>query len=206
MDRPILPVAVLALLTFCSPDRNRQASDTGMGGATAGGLSSNDTMPTGGADSAAPAGHATPSPAGILSQLSVANTAEIRLAGTVAKQATSPQVKQVARKLAADHAKNLEQLRALAQKLSLSLTSPQGGASPDTTALPPDLQGKSGTELDRAFVQHEIQEHQANIEKIRSQMIPAAQDEQIKTYLQKTVTEMEGHLAALQRAQQQLGA
>jgi putative membrane protein len=206
MKRPIVPVAVLALLTFCSPDRNRQTPETGMGGATSGGLSSNDTIPTGGADSAAPAGSAAPSPAGILSQLSVANAAEIRLAGTVAKQAASPQVKQVARKLAADHGKNLEQLRALAQKLNLSLTSPQGGASPDTTALPPDLQGKSGSELDRAFVEHEIQEHQANIEKIRSQMIPAAQNEQIKTYLQKTVTEMEGHLAALQQAQQQLGA
>src|SRR3954463_4386702 len=110
MKRPVLPVAVLALLTFCSPDRNRQTPETGMGGATAGGLSSNDTMPTGGADSSAPAGAATPSPAGILSQLSVANSAEIRLANMVAKEATSPQVKQVARKLAADHGKNLEQL------------------------------------------------------------------------------------------------
>jgi putative membrane protein len=201
----LIPAAALALLTFCSPDRSRQDGETGMGGATAGGLSTNDTMPTAGGDSVAPTGNATPTPAGILSQLSVANTAEIQLAGLAAKQATSPQVKQVAKKLAADHTRNLEQLRALAQKLNLTLTSDQGAAA-DSTALPPDLQGKSGPEFDKGFVQHEIEEHQANIDKIRTQMIPAAQNEQIKTYLQKTITEMEGHLAALKQVEQRLGA
>jgi putative membrane protein len=190
----LTPAAALALLLFCSPDRNRQDPETGMGAA--------------GADSAAPAGDATPAPAAILSELSLANIAEIQFTRVAAKQATSPQVKQVARKLAADHSRNLEQLRALAQKLDLNLTpaEPGGGTGADNTALPADLQGKSGPDFDRAFVRHEIEEHQANIEKIKTQMIPAAQDEPIKAYLQKTVTEMEGHLAALKRVEQQLGA
>jgi putative membrane protein len=198
--RPILiPAAALALLTFCTPDRNRQDSETGMGGAAAGGLSSNDT---------APAGNATPTPAAILSELSGANTAEIRLASVAAKQAASPQVKQIAKKLAADHSRNLEQLRALAQKLDVNLTGNQPGAAvaADSTALPADLEDKSGPGFDQTFVRHEIEEHQASIDKIKIQMIPAAQHEQIKAYLQETVTEMEGHLTALKRVEHQLGA
>jgi putative membrane protein len=196
-----LSVAALALLTFCSPGRDRQNPETG-------GLSSNDTMATGGRDSAAPTGDATLTPAAILSQLNVANTTEIRLAGLAAKQAASRPVKQLARKLVADHRRNREQLQALAQKLNLNLTSAPGGqtAVADSTALPADLQGKSGAEFDKAFVRHEIEEHQANIEKIRSRMIPAAQNEQVRAYLQKTVTDLEGHLAALKQAEQQVGA
>jgi putative membrane protein len=189
----LIPAAALVLLTFCSPDRDRQNRETGMGGAT---------------DSTTPPGETTPAPAAILSQLNVANTKEIQLAGLAAKKATSPQVKQVAQKLATDHTKNRAQLRALAQKLNLNLTSAQGAnvAAADSVALPPDLQGKSGAEFDKAFVQHEIEDHQANIDKIRGQMIPGAQNEEVKAYLQKTVTDMEGHLAVLKRVQQQIGA
>jgi putative membrane protein len=201
----VIPGAALALLTFCSPDRNRQPDETGMGRATAGGLSSNDTIPTSGADTmSTEAGR----PAAILSQLNVANTTEIQLAGLAERQAATPQVKKVAKKLVADHTRNREELQALAQKLDLDLTSARGGAitPSDSTALPADLEGKSGKSFDQAFVQHEIDEHQAGIEKIRGQLIPAAQNEEIKNYLQKTATAMEGHLASLKQVQQQIGA
>jgi putative membrane protein len=193
--------AALALLTFCSPGRDRQNRETG-------GLSGSDTLPTGARDSAAPREDATLTPAAILSQLNVANTTEIQLAGLAARQAASRQVKQVARTLVADHSRNREQLQALAQKLSLNLRSAPGAQTDvaDSTALPADLRGKSGAEFDKAFVRHEIEEHQANIEKIRSQMIPAAQNEPVRAYLQKTVTDMERHLAALKLVGQQVGA
>jgi putative membrane protein len=208
MRSMLIPAAVLALLTFCSPHRDRPYRETGTGRATAGSLSSNDAVPSGGRDSAAPEEDAARTLADVLSQLNVSNMTEIRLGGLAAKRAGSAQIKQVARKLVADHTTNRQQLRALAQKLNLNLPSAGGGsiASGDSSALPADLQGKSGAEFDKAFVRHEIEEHQANIEKIRGRMIFAAQNEQIKAYLQKTVTDMEGHLAALKRAQQQIGA
>jgi putative membrane protein len=192
--------AALALLTFCSPARDRQNRETG-------GLSGSDTMPSAGHESVAPTGDATLTPAAILSQLNVANMTEIQLAGLAAKQAVSRQVKQVARKLVADHTSSREQLQALVQKLNLNLTPAHGvEAAVADTALPADLQGKSGAGFDKAFVRHEIEDHQANIEKIRSQMIPAAQNEPVRAFLQKTVTDMEGHLAALKLVGEQLGA
>jgi putative membrane protein len=204
----LIPAAAFALLTFCSPGGDRQNPETGMGGATAGGISSNDTMPTAGGDTASPAGEANPTPAAMLSQLNVGNTMEIQLGTLALKQAASPQVKQIARKLVADHTKNRAQLQALAQKLNLDLTPSQGGdlSAADSTALPASLQGVSGAAFDKAFISQQIEDHQSNIEKIRSQMIPVAQDQQLKSFLQKTVKDMEGHLAALQRVQQQVGA
>jgi putative membrane protein len=171
----------------------------------AGELSTNDTMPsTAGDSAAATTGAATPS--AILSQLYVANTTEIQLSKLAAKQASSPLVKRIAGKLAADHAKNREEGRALAQRLNLTLIPAAGGdiAAADSAAVPPELQGKTGRDFDKAFVEHEIKEHEDNIEKIQNQLLPAAQNAELKAYLQKTLTAVQGHLASLKQVQQQL--
>lgn len=204
MRSVLVTAAVLALFTSCSPG-NRRSSETGMAEGGVGGLSTRDTMPSVAGDTAATSGATTP--AAVLSQLYVANTTEIQLSRLAAKKAVSPKVKQVANKLAADHAKNREEERALAQKLSITLTpAALGDAAPDSTAVPPELQGKTGAGLDRAFVEHEIKEHQANIEKIQNQLLPATQNAEVKAYLQKTLTAIQGHLASLQQVQQQLGS
>lgn len=216
MRTVFIPVAVVAVLVSCSSG-NRRNTDTGMVEGGAGGLSTRDTIPSGAMGS--PRSDSTPattvdssttasSPAAILSQMNVANTTEIQLATLAAKKASSPKVKQIARKLATDHSKNREQLRGLAQKLNVTLTPAQGGSvsAADSAAMPPDLQGKSGRNFDRAFVQHEIADHQSNIQKLQTQAIPSAQDAAVKAYLQKTVTEMQAHLSSLKQVQQQLGS
>jgi putative membrane protein len=203
-----LPPLVLGLLVACSSGDNRRGGDTGMADSASGGLSSHDTMSAMAGDSGPVSGNTTVTPEGILSQMNVANTTEIQLSTVAAKKAGSGQVKQIARKLAADHTKNRQQLRALAQKLNVSLTPGQGGSvsAADSAAMPSDLQGKSGADFDRAFVQHEIDDHQANIDKLQHQILPALQNEQVKSYLQQTVTDMQGHLSSLQKVQQQLGS
>lgn len=195
MRQALFPAAALALLTFCSPDSNRRNAETGMAGEGAGGLDST------GASAEAP------SPSVILSQLYVANTSEIQLSKLAAKQATSPKVKQVANKLAADHAKNREEAHALAQKLNITLNAAAGGEATraDSAALPSELRGKTGSDFDQTFVEHEINEHEANIEKIQNQLLPAAQNPELKAYLQKSLTTIQGHLDALKQVQQQLG-
>lgn len=217
MIRPVFtPVVVMAVLVSCSSG-NRRNTDTGMVEGGAGGLSTRDTIPSGAVGSSRSDStgattvdsNATASSAGgILSQMNVANTTEIQLATLAAKKATSPKVKQIASKLAADHGKNREQVRALAQKLNVILTPAQGGSvsAADSAAMPPDLQGKSGRGFDRAFVQHEIADHQSNIQKLQTQVIPSAQDAAIKAYLQKSVTELQAHLSSLKQVQQQLGS
>jgi predicted outer membrane protein len=72
--------------------------------------------------------------------------------------------------------------------------------------MPEELQGKSGREFDRSFVQHQVQLHENNIEKIQSQLLPAVQDPQLKAYLQKTLKAMQGHLATLEKTEQQISS
>jgi putative membrane protein len=203
-----LPAAALGLLLACSSGDNRRGGDTGMADSAAGGMSSHDTMPMSGDSSTAVSGNTTVTPEGVLSQMNVANTAEIQLSTLASKKASSASVKQIAKKLAADHTKNRQEVRSLAQKLNVNLTSSQGGSvtAADSAAMPADLQEKSGRDFDKAFVQHEIDDHQSNIEKIESQILPSLQNEQIKTYLQKTVSEMQAHLSSLKQVQQQLGS
>ena len=198
----------LVLLVSCSPG-NQRSSETGMAKGGAGGLSTRDSMPATPdtmsftrTDTTSGTGAAS-APAALLSQLNEANTAEIQLSTVAAKKARSPRVKQVARKLAAEHTKNREELRALAQKLNVTLTSGQGDSS---STVPPDLRGKSGRNFDRAFIQHEINAHQASIEALQTQAIPAVQNADIKGYLQTTVKDMQGHLSSLKQVQKQLGS
>jgi putative membrane protein len=208
MQFALLPTATLILLASCSP--GNRGSETAMADGGGGGFNSRDTIASAPGDTSAASGsNAVSSPtSAVLSQMNVANTTEIQLASMAAKKAASAKVKQIAAQLATDHTKNREQVRALAQKLSVSLTPGQGGdvSAADSAAMPPDLRGKSGRDFDRAFIQHEVSDHQSNIEKLQTQMIPSAQNADVKAYLQKTVTEMQGHLASLKQVQRQLGS
>src|SRR5215216_5763458 len=203
----LLPAAILTLVLSCSPDNARRVGDTGMADSAPGGLSTHDTMPSTGTDSSVVGSEREASPAAILSQMNVANITEIQLSTLAAKKAASPAVKQIAKKLVADHTRNREQVRALAKKLNVTLTPGQGGSvsSGDSVAMPQNLQTSSGSQFDKAFIQFQIDAHQSNIDRIRSQTLPAVHDE-LKAYLQQTLTDMQAHLSSLQRVQQQLGS
>lgn len=203
--RAFFPAAALALLTFCSPGNDRRAAGTESASDGAGGFSSRDTVPS----PAPPADvslDAATKPSAILSQMNVANTTEIQLARMAAQKASSPQVKKLAEKLAVDHSKNREQVRALARKLDVTLIPAAGGdvTTADSAAIPSDLRTLSGAEFDRAFVEHQIRDHESSIERIRSQLLPAAQTPQVETYLQRTLTDMQAHLASLKEVQQKI--
>jgi putative membrane protein len=203
----LFPLACAALLISCSSENDQRSGDTGMAEGAPGGISSRDTMPATTADTGAVGGNTGVTPAGVLSQMNVANTTEIQLSTLASRKATSPPVKEIARKLVAHHTKNREEVRALAKKLNVTLTPAQGGSisSSDSVALPQELQTQSGAEFDEAFVLYQINAHRANIDRIQNQTLPAVEDAQLKAYLQKTLTAMQGHLASLQQAQQQLG-
>jgi putative membrane protein len=213
MRYAVLPTALLVLIVSCSPG-NQRSSETGMAEGGAGGLSTRDTMPSTvdtvsftRADSTAGT-EAASAPAAILSEMNVANTTEVQLSTLAAKKARSPKVRQIAHKLADDHAQNREELWALAQKLNATLTPGQGGSvsAAGSAALPPDLRGKSGRDFDRAFIEHEINDHQSSIQRLQTQAIPSVQNADIKAYLQKTLKEMQSHLSMLKQVRKQLGS
>ena len=200
--------AMLLLLSACSSENNRRTGDTGMAEGAPGGISSRDTMRSAMADTGAVGGNGEATPAGVLSQMNVANTTEIQLSTLATKKGSSAQVKQIARKLVADHTKNREEVRALAQKVNVSLVPAQGGnvSSKDSVAMPEDLKNLSGTNFDKAWLRYQIEAHNSNIQRIQNQTLPSVQEPEIRTYLQKTLTAMQGHLASLEQVQQEVGS
>jgi predicted outer membrane protein len=138
---------------------------------------------------------------GILSALTVANKKEIVEAKYAVEHASHAAVKGLARQLIADHTKNMEQSQKLADRLGVSGQIPNENMADST--LPPELQDARGPDFDQAFVMHQREAHQMNVNKIRTQFLPSADNAELRQYLQETVTAMEGHLKQIDQIQTQ---
>jgi len=162
----------------------------------------NTAQPT--RSAANPSGATGSEASGILSVIATANQAEIQGAKDAQTKASNPQVKRFAAKLAHDHQKNEQEAQALAKRLGVDLAGGAAAASESQSAAMGELASKTGADFDRAYVEHEIQDHQQNIDKIEHQMLPAAKDPQVKAFLQKTDREMKNHLQVAKQLEQQL--
>lgn len=201
MRRRTLPALAAAAVMACTPgqtERRGDAAETGMadtGAAT--------TMTTG-ADTATtgtPAGENPAGLEGIFSRLELANTAEIETSRLAATRASSAEVKQIAQKLVTEHTRNRTELEALARKKGITPLDRAGGSTARDTSGVLALEGLAGAAFDSAFVAAQIEVHQANLHAIRNQLLPSAQDADVRQYLEKTQTAMQGHLADLEQMQ-----
>jgi putative membrane protein len=189
----------LALLLACGGG-DREAAPAGgtAGGANETGMSA-DTASTG-----TPTGEGEASLGGILSRLELANTAEMQTSELATKQARAPAVKRMAEQLLTHHRQNRTELRTLAKQKGVDLVPAQGGSTARDTAGVLALRSLEGADFDTAFVAGQIEAHRTNIDAIRHQMLPAAQDAEVRQFLQKTQAAMEKHLAGLEEIQSQL--
>lgn len=64
----------------------------------------------------------------------------------------------------------------------------------------------SGAEFDRAYIEHQVSAHQEALEMIDRQLMPAAQDPQLRQTLEKAQREVEAHLEEARQIQQRLGS
>lgn len=204
MRPQITTILGLALLLGCGGGER----DTTPGGGTAGetGMTADTTVTGAAGDTASsgtPTGERDASLGGILSRLEIANTAEIRLSEVGTAQAQSPAVKEIANTLLTQHRKNRTELEALAEKQGVDLVAAAGGTVRDTSGELA-LRSLEGAAFDSAFVAGQIEAHRTNVNAIRNQMLPAAEDADVRQYLQKTLAAMEKHLADLQEIQGQL--
>jgi putative membrane protein len=137
--------------------------------------------------------------ASIVTQLAQADMAEVQQARTALKESKNAAVRSLATKLQTDHSAHLRQMRDLAAKLKVP--------APDSSGVPaaPELVGKTGAAFDSAFVQHAIDDHQQDIDKLQNTMLPAAQNAELKTLIQQTVPKLKAHLALAQTAERTLG-
>jgi putative membrane protein len=124
-----------------------------------------------------------------------ANTFDIATGKLAAKQGQSNEVRQFGAMLARDHAMVRQQGRDLAQKLGVTPTPPAGDHSAqDQAATLQRLSALRGAEFDRAFLQHEAAFHTDVIAAIKSTLLPAIQNEELKALVVKVAPAFQAHL------------
>ena len=154
----------------------------------------------------APAPAAGPTDAEIAHIVVTANTIDVEAGELAASKASNAEVKKFGEKMVADHNGVNQQAGALAQKLSLTpadnATSQSLKTSADATKQ--RLEGLSGAEFDRAYMENEVAFHQAVLDAIDNTLIPNAQNAELKSLIEQVRPAIDGHLKMAQNIQQTL--
>jgi putative membrane protein len=179
--------AVALLLTACGKkdaDADRAAADSTMGAMA--------PAPATPAPAAAPA----VSDPQIAAIVVAANTVDIEAGKLAESKATNAKVKAFGKQMVTDHSAVNKQATALVTKLgvtpeenetSRSLTS--GGDQNRSS-----LQGKTGKDFDKAYIDNEVTYHQAVLDAIDKTLIPNASNAELKTLLTQTRPAIAAHL------------
>ncbi|MEA2723464.1 MAG: putative rane protein [Gemmatimonadales bacterium] len=124
-----------------------------------------------------------------------ANSFDIETGKLAAKRGHSNEVRQFGAMLARDHDMVRQQGRDLAKKLGVTPTPPAGDQSArDQAATLHRLAGLRGAEFDRAFLQHEATFHRDVIAAVKSTLLPAIKNEELKALVVKVAPAFQAHL------------
>ncbi len=125
-----------------------------------------------------------------------ANTWDIGTGGLARTKAGHKDVKAFARMLVDAHTAVRKQGRALAGKLGVTPVpvARDFALAVDYTDTMKKLEGLSGTAFDRAFLEHEIAYHQAVIDAVTKQFLPAIKNAELKTFVESVAPAFVAHL------------
>lgn len=192
-------VAALVLVAGCKSQQNNVAQ-TGNEAATPP-AAMNAPAPESAATGNAPATSAAvsdPQIAHIALSASSGDSARGKLAET---KATNAQVKSFAKEMVTDHTMLNKKAVELANKLNV--TPAESPADSDLVKkvgdMTNDLQGKTGKDFDKTYMDQEVQIHQRVLDDLDKTLIPTAQNADLKKLLTTARGVVDGHL---KRAQQ----
>jgi putative membrane protein len=190
------------LLAACSPKSDR-ASDQAAAGDTA------TTPAVAAAASPTPASPSGPtvSDAQIAAIVVAANQVDIDAGKLAESKAANAKVKTFARQMVTDHSGVNKAATALVTKLGV--TPEANETSRSLTASGEQnrsaLQGKSGADFDKAYIDNEVAYHQAVLDALDKTLIPNAQNAELKNMLVTTRPAFEAHLKMAKEVQGSLG-
>lgn len=141
----------------------------------------------------------------IIAIFDAANTADIETGQLAAERGHSTDVRAFGAMLARDHEQVRQIGRDLAAKLDVTPTPPTDNAAAKAHAQAmTSLRAKSGPDFDRAFLQHEVAFHKSVIDAVKSTLLPAVRNEELRDLVVKVAPAFEAHMIAAQGLQQQL--
>jgi len=117
----------------------------------------------------------------IVAIFDAANTYDIETGSLAVTKAHSKAAREFAQMLVRDHRNVRQQGRDLAKSLNVTPTPPSDFALAKAhVAAMRSLRALSGTAFDRAFLQHEVDFHNAVIDAVTNTLLPATQNAQVK--------------------------
>lgn len=128
-------------------------------------------------------------------------------AGNVAKtRASDPKVKEFAQRMVTDHSGVNKQAVALATKLKVT---PEDNPTSQSLKSGGDaniakLKTLKGADFDKAYIEHEVDYHQAVLDAVDKTLIPGVKNEELKTLLVKTRPAFVAHLEHAKHVQAEL--
>jgi putative membrane protein len=136
-----------------------------------------------------------------------ANTADSAGGELAASRGTSEQVKAFARRMVQDHGSANQQATQLAQRLGVTPAdnAASGELKTDADQHAQQLQGMSGAEFDRAYIEHEVQMHQRVLDALDQQLIPNARNPELRQLLETVRPTIQSHLEQARQIQSALG-
>jgi putative membrane protein len=143
----------------------------------------------------------------IVAIFDAANTADIETGTLGSKRAHAKEVRDYAAMVAHDHSVVRQQGRDLAKKLGVTPTPPADDASAKTQAQAMATLGAlHGAEFDRAFLHHEVAFHQSVIDAVKTTLLPAIRNEELKALVLRVAPAFQAHLMAAQQLEKKFGA
>lgn len=131
----------------------------------------------------------------ILQVLHALNQGEIEQAELALQRSDNPEVYKTAQLIIKDHAASNQRIAAVAQAIGVELEeSPLSrGMQVQAGAIKEGLEDLSGAEFDRAYLENQVELHALALETARSQLLPNAQDPQVRYLLITAAPKLELH-------------
>jgi len=141
----------------------------------------------------------------IVAIFDAANTYDIETGQLARQKSHTKSVRDLAQQFLNDHTTVRQQGRDLAKKLGVTPTPPKEFALADAHAkAKKELEGKSGASFDKAYIDHEVAFHQAVLDAVKSTLLPAIKNAELKAFVEKVGPAFAGHLEAAKHLQRQL--
>jgi putative membrane protein len=145
--------------------------------------------------------------AAIVAIFDITNTADIETGNLGAQRAQSKEVRDFARMLSDVHTAVRQKGRDLAAKLGVTPKLPENDTSlRDHQAVMKKLSGLKGAEFDRAFLEHEAAFHAAVLSAVKSTLLPAIQNKELKDFVTSLAPAFEAHRLAAENLSHKLSA
>lgn len=133
-----------------------------------------------------------------LGVLSAVNQAEIGAGRLAGQKVSSGPVHDYAKRMVKEHSDNDSKLQAWSPDKTNPAAQAQQAKGKQTLAK---LQAQSGDAFAKAYVDAMVKDHTAALQTLDSQLIPAAKDAEVRSFLKETRAHVADHLAAAKQLQ-----